>query len=320
MFIRLHEVPAATLASLEFACDKQHTQTYCGSLQSCAGTVSSKNEVNMALIDATISTFFKNILYLTDFSQPSKTALPFAAKVARKYGAEIHALHVLGSRRHYCSDPDLSAAFMASDEEIAQTELAKLDSALAGISHEVSIVRGTEIWPAAEKAIREYRVDLLVLGTHGRTGPLKHRLGSVAEELFRRSPVPVLTVGPNVYSSSHNDAGFRRVLFATDFEPESDAAAHFAVAIAQESKAQLILLHVLDTPRRGWGSVVEPTIAEIMHELYEMIPKGAELLCRSDALVKYGNPYKQIVETAKERCAELIVLGARSHADSLAVC
>ena len=67
-------------------------------------------------------------------------------------------------------------------------------------------------------------VDLLVLGTHGRTGAQKYRLGSIAEEIFRRSPVPVLTIGPEVYGGHINAARFCRVLFATDFEAESDAA------------------------------------------------------------------------------------------------
>jgi nucleotide-binding universal stress UspA family protein len=107
------------------------------------------------------------------------------------------------------------------------------------------------------------------------------------------------------------------VLFATDFEAESDAAARFAASIAEDNRGQLILLHVLDGPRLGSGDIVGPSVAEIMHELYEMIPKGAQPWCRSQAVVKYGDPSKQIVETAKERCAELIVLGVHDHANTL---
>jgi nucleotide-binding universal stress UspA family protein len=260
---------------------------------------------------------FKNILYLTDFSQASKAALPFAMAVARNHGAMVHAVNVLGSNRHDCTSPELRAALLAADEQIAQAEIDYLDSALSGIDHQALVVRGEDIWPVVEAAIKDHDADLIVIGTRGRTGPIKHRLGSVAEEIFRRAPVPVLTIGPNVYSSFHYDARFRRLLFATDFEAESDAAARFAVLIAQENRGQLILLHVLDGPRPGAGSIVEPSVAEIMHELYEVIPNSAELRCRSQAVVRYGDPSKQIVETAKERCAELIVLGVRDHANTL---
>jgi nucleotide-binding universal stress UspA family protein len=274
-------------------------------------------EADMEIIEASTPITLKSILYLTDFSQASRAALPFAMTIARNYGGVVHALHVLGSKYHDCTSPTLRAALLSAEEEISQVEIGKLDSALAGTNHQAIVVRDEDIWRAVETAIKEHDVDLLVLGTRGRTGPPKHRLGSVAEEIVRRAPVPVLTIGPNVYSGSHYDARFSRVLFATDFEAESDAAVRFAISLAQENCAQLILLHVLDGPRPGLGSIVGPSVAEIMHGLYEMIPKAAEPWCRSEAVVKYGDPSKQIVETAKERCAELIVLGVRDHANTL---
>lgn len=271
----------------------------------------------MAIVETSTSNTFKNILYLTDFSKASKAALAPAMTVARNYGAVIHVLHVLVLSRHNCINPELRAALYRADEEITRAEMDKLDSELAGINHQTMVERGAEIWPAVEEAIKKHDFDLLVLGTHGRTGSLKLRLGSVAEEIFRRCPVPVLTIGPEVYGGAHNDGRFCRVLFATDFEAESDAAAHLAVSLAQENKAQLILLHVLDGAQPGVEGIAGPSVAEIMHELHEIVPKGAELCYRSEVIVKYGDPAKQIVETAKGRCADLIVLGVRDHADTL---
>lgn len=274
-------------------------------------------ETDVGIVEANTGVRLKSILYLTDFSEPSKAALPFAMAIARNHGAVVHALHVLRSNRFGCADSELWATLVATDEELAQAEIDKLDSALSGINHRSMVVRGGDIWTAVQGAIEDHDVDLLVLGTHGRTGPLKHWLGSVAEEIFRRSPVPVLTIGPRVYGGDHSDARFRRVLFATDFGAESDAAVPFAVSIAQENSARLTLLHVLDSPQPGVGSSVEPSVAEIMHELYERVPKGTETWCRSEAVVKYGDPSKQIVETARERGVDLIVLGIREHANSL---
>lgn len=257
----------------------------------------------------------KSILYLTDFSASSRAALPFAISVAHHYGAVIHAVHVLTSYRYGCNNAELLATFDATDEELARAEIDKVDSALSEINHQSMVVRGKGIWTAVEGAIKDHDADLLVLGTHGRTGRSRHCLGSVAEEILRRSPVPVLTIGPRV-CGVHGHARFRHILFATDFDTESEAAAHFAVSIADENNAQLILMHVLDT-WPGVGSVVGPSVAEIMHELYQMIPKGTESRFRSEAIVKYGDPPKQIVETARGRCVDLIVLGIREHASTL---
>ena len=74
-----------------------------------------------------------------------------------------------------------------------------------------------DLWDAVQKTIKEKNIDLIVMGTHGRTGADKFFMGSVAEEIFRRSPVPVLTIGPHVRSSVHTGGRFRRVLFPTDF-------------------------------------------------------------------------------------------------------
>ena len=148
----------------------------------------------MAAIESITPITLKNILYLTDFSAPSKAALPCAMTMARNYGAVIHALHVLVSARHDCINPDLRAAFVRADEELAQTEMGKLGSELAGITHQTIVERGVDIWPAIDKAIKDHGIDLVVLGTHGRSGSL--RLGSAAEEIYHRSPVPVLTIGP----------------------------------------------------------------------------------------------------------------------------
>ena len=270
----------------------------------------------MAIIEASTPITLKNILYLTDFSQPSEAALPFVVAIARNYGAIVHALHVLAPTHHTCTMPEVRVAEEGLDERLAQAGMHEVDSKLSGIAHKTIVAREIGVWPAVEQAIKNNDVNLIALGTHGRTGTLKLLLGSVAEEVFRRSPVPVLTIGPGVYGGAHTDARFRRVLFATNFENNPDAAVLYAVSLAQENQGQLVLLHVINGPQPGGGKL-GPSVAETMHELYEMVPKAAKFWCRSEAVVKYGEPAKQIVETAKEYCAELIVLCVRSHASNL---
>jgi nucleotide-binding universal stress UspA family protein len=185
------------------------------------------------------------------------------------------------------------------------------------MSHESSV------WAAVERAIRENHIDLIVLGTHGRTGAPRLLLGSVAEEIFRRSPVPVLTVGPASHSNALKDIQFERVLFATDFSPESRTAVPYVLSLAREKNTQLVLLHVmpkLAAPDRGLDrnreKQFEVSVAEAINELYQIIPSG-EVYNPPEVAVEYGEPAERIVEAAKEREADLIVLGIRSAAAHL---
>jgi nucleotide-binding universal stress UspA family protein len=262
----------------------------------------------------------RNILYLTDFSEPSEAALPFAIAFGRGYGAKVHALHVFMPSPYVYTTPGLTSAAIEAVEENAQAEMRRVESQLAGLQHTTIIERGTGVWPAVEQAIQDEDVDLIVLGTHGRTGAEKLLLGSVAEEIFRRSPVPVLTIGPSVRSSAHNGARFHRVLFATDFTPESFAGAPYAISFAQENKSHLLLLLVMRKPEQLNDSdnrLFELSAAEAIHRLYEIVPKDAKLDFPPEVAVEYGEPAERIVQIARERGADLIVLGVRAAAGRL---
>jgi nucleotide-binding universal stress UspA family protein len=186
------------------------------------------------------------------------------------------------------------------------------------VTHEVRVVRGVEVWAPVEQAIESCHADLIILGTHGRAGAQKMILGSVAEEVFRRSPVPVLTVGPRAREGMHGAARFHRVLLATDFSAEAGAAAPFAVSLAQENQAHLVLLHVMDERRdHNAPPSTGMSIAVAMHELLELVPEDAELWCRPEPVVQYGHVAERILEEARGRHADLIVLGVRGAAGHL---
>jgi len=261
----------------------------------------------------------KSILLLTDFSEPSENALPFASAVAREYGAEVHALHVLVPQPLMYTSPEAMAAIDAQEEN-AQAEMQRIESQLAEVPHEINVVRGIEVWAPVEQAIRSCQADLIVLGTHGRTGTQKLVLGSVAEEVFRRSPVPVLTIGPFARDGTRGAARFHRVLYATDFSPEARAAAAYAVSLAQENQSHLILLHVIDGKNdpnaRGRAEI---SIASAMHELLAVIPAEVQLWCRPEPVVQYGQAAERILEEAGGRHADLVVLGVRGASGHLRV-
>jgi len=259
----------------------------------------------------------KNILFLTDFSEPSEAALPFATSIARGYGARVFALHVFTPDSPVCHMP--SKVAIAAIETGEQHAKARIESHLAGLEHETIVEWNVGVWEAVQRAIEANHIDLIVMGTHGRTGAEKFFMGSVSEEIFRRSPVPVLTIGPHVRSSVHGGGRFHRILFPTDFTDASSAATPYAVSLAQENKSKLTLLHVMRTPQElndkarndyEWKRF-EPSVAEAIHRLYETVLKDAELHFPPQSLVEYGNPAERILEVAKERSSDLIVLGVR---------
>ena len=186
----------------------------------------------------------KNVLYLTDFSPSSEAALPVARGIASAYGANLHALHVVLPDPCAGMSAEMAPALAEAREEAAKAQMRQLESRLNGVAVKGYSVGDTAVWPAVEQAVAKHGIDLIVVGTSGRTGGTKWIMGSVAEDIFRRSLVPVMTVGPFARSESCRDGRFARVLFATDFTPESLAAAPYAISLAEENEAKLTLLYV----------------------------------------------------------------------------
>lgn len=258
----------------------------------------------------------RKILLATDFSEASYNALTYALSVARGYDATIHALHVITPPANMCATPE-GAAALESMEEVVQEEMAKVSARMSGLRSETAVERSPSVWSAVQEAIQQNDIDLVVVGTQGRTGVRKLLLGSTAEAIFHQARVPVLTIGPAVHQGAHNGGKFHCVLFATDLTQASLSAAAFAFSIAEDNNAKLILLHVsgrLDGKDGIHQAPPEKAVsaANIMHELHEMIPADAELWCRPEVVLKFGVPTRQILETAQERGADLIVLGPHS--------
>ena len=255
---------------------------------------------------------FKNVLFLTDFSEPSCDALPFATALARGYGSKVFAVHVLVPSGYAYMTPDAAVTLLDDQEESAKVEMARVESQLTGLQRETIIERGSSLWEVVERLVKEHAFDLIALGTHGRTGLKKALLGSSAEEVFRRSRVPVLMSGPQARVGAHGGGRFRCVLFATDFNAVSSLAAPYAVSLAQENHAQLILLHVLPLPKPAKSAKTGGlSVAEAAHQLEALVSQEAQQWCRPRVLVEHGDPAARILAAAKECGADLIVLGVR---------
>ena len=253
----------------------------------------------------------KNILFATDFSPAAEAALPYAIGLAKQYGAKVHGLHVRFPATYPIVGPECMPQVMEAAEEQAKFEAQQLHGMLAGVPHEVTVTEG-DVWPTINGIVDQQDTDLIVIGTHGRSGISRALLGSIAEKIFREASCPVLTVGPSVSSNTQRRLAMKEILYATDFSPESLAALPYAMSLAQEHQSNLTLLHVVGEPKVGELVHAEQYAESTLRRLRSLVPAGAELWCEPGCKVEHGPEARKIIEVAVALGADLIVLGVRT--------
>lgn len=259
----------------------------------------------------------KKILFATDFSKYSDAAFPFALALARKYESKLCAVHVLPGNYPPAIAPDTWNAYVEVPESQAWKRMAELTSRCGSVPHETFVPHGN-VWETIAEFIQQQNIDLIVTGTHGRRGIQRLFLGSSAEQIFRGASCPVLTVGPRVAEDPERAAEIREILFATDFGPGALPAMSYAFSLAQENEASLSLLHVIEDVKAA-ARDPKQSVAEVLSRLDLMVPSDADLWCRPKTLVEYGPPAPRILSVAKERNADVIVLGIRKRGHPAAV-
>ncbi|MGB8114826.1 MAG: universal stress protein [Candidatus Sulfotelmatobacter sp.] len=273
----------------------------------------------MKTVEAGERIALKSVLFATDFSSHSDLAMPYAAAIARHYGAKLYGAHVVSSEDYLFTAPDLWPAHMEQEKQLQNEVVQRIDQSLGTIPHEALFGVG-DVWSVISRFLEEHSIDLLVVGTHGRTGTRKLLVGSIAEKLFRQAPCPVLSVGPNVASKSERQIEFRRILFATNFGQQSLAALPYALSFAEEDQSELVLLHVVTQPPAGISNV-EEVKASLKQRLEALVPPEAESWCRPISAVEFGHqfarPAERIVDVARERAVDLIVLGVRPTSSAI---
>ena len=271
----------------------------------------------------------RNVLFATDFSATSEAALPYATAICRCFRSTLHMAHVLSEASLLMMTGGLDYVSMGTIYEDARNEAKdKLDQIAAHfetIPHR-NYVRHGMVWKNLAEIIEQNDIDLIVVGTHGRTGLGKLLLGSVAEDILRHAPCPVLTVGPKVSGRAklpafRNHGGdlapveldLRQILFATNFAKSAPRMALEAAWLAEEFHARITLMHVMEDYAH-LGTKPEP-IETSLQKLRELIPAKADLQYIPETLLEFGNAPARILKAADEREADMIVLGARAYSD-----
>ena len=246
---------------------------------------------------------FKNILFLTDFTDASQAALAYAMGFARHFGAQLYPAHAC--------NPIILTETAAPDilDEVEENSRRRL-IALAKENN----ITGTPLFAVGSVAeavprwIAEHGIDLIVMGTHGRRG-LKHFLmGSVAEAIFRAATCPVLTVGPHVTVRPYHDFKVEKILFPTDLGTHAEFATHYALSVAQENHAQITFMHVV-TLEEAFQRDRTPLVTAAYKKLETLLPEDAKQWCQPALVVEVGDPAKELLGFAETERPDLIVLG-----------
>ena len=205
---------------------------------------------------------FQKILCPIDFSSGSQTAMSVAVRLAWESDAElilVHAWHVpTPAFPIEYTFPSQTLDLLREDAQRG-LDAAVRDAAALGAKRVSSMLLTGVPWRAIIDALDDRTFDLVVIGTHGRTGVGRILLGSVTEKVVRHSPCPVLTVRPDSESRP-----FLHVLCPVDFSDSSRWAVDLAAQLVQPGGAGITLLHVVEAPVPYAGELRDP---ELVREL-----------------------------------------------------
>lgn len=249
------------------------------------------------------------ILLATDFSPESQNAVRYAVSLAKHYGATLFLTHVLpteGAMRGVESWPSMTDVIQHN----AERSMAKLESTedMKFVPHEV-VLRAGDTWAVISQVLSDKNVDLIVIGTRGHGGIKKLFLGSTAEKVVRHANCPVLTVGPHVRSVFVNRFG--HVFYVSDFSSGSLRALTYALSLAEEDRAELTLLHVIQSYPVSESGLLEWK-RQYREKLSQLVPPDADLAYKPEIEVEVGTPEVEIVRMADSREADIIVMGCHS--------
>jgi len=265
----------------------------------------------MPIVRSGTAISFKNILFLTDFSQASAEALAYSLAFARHFKAKLFPAHVM--------DPVLpqsgnvpSEQAVKDQEEQKQRQLSRMVE-YNGISFQPLLSR-CDFEVAMSHWISEHGIDLVVVGTHGRRGVQRFLLGSTSDVVLHNATCPVLTIGPQVDAPRIFNLTLDNILFAAELGAQSKHAIDYALTLAAERYAQLTLLHVLPEESRNYPDRTR-VLRFAMDELQRLLPANASPCCKTELAVDAGDPAEVIVKHARDEKTDLIVMGLATNSD-----
>lgn len=263
----------------------------------------------MAQLTTPIEVSLKNILVATDFSPASLSALTCVVPIARESNSAVHILHVSHPPEIALASPEADSDMYEQTRVNAQRQLENLENVVGTIPHWIWLREG-QVWEVLEDVVRSEHIDLVAVGASGKSDLKKFFVGSVAEEIVRKAPCPVLTVGPHA-SCTSGGVPLAQLLYVTNFWEESHYGLQYAIRLAIQYKSRLLLLHVVEQeepkhPDHEWLRAYRRILRNLLPE------------CAGDLLVEpvlrievAKNSTARILQVADEIRADLVVMDVR---------
>lgn len=257
----------------------------------------------------------ERILLPTDFSHPADVARPHAIELARRFGAKLVSLHV---RTIHADDPERILRELdeaAEDDALIERMASILGEPGSRIHVESRVIRDVSAAAGILDFLKDEKVDLIVMGTHGRTGLAHFLLGSVAERVVRHAACPVLTVG---HSRKNYSPHYEKILVAFDFSEHSKLALRNAAALARKFEAELGVIYVLEQEvSPAYFEIWKESITEALPEIEadaqravtEVLKAEGVEASQTEVVLTQGKAHKEIVKFADSHNFDLIAMG-----------
>ena len=264
----------------------------------------------------------QKILFTTDFSECANRALGHAVVMAQRYKARLVLLHVRTLIEDDANNPTMSfPGAMEYRRALEQTATHRLDELGESIESQLHAEKVVERGISSAERIIDFAmqnaVDLIVMGTHGRSGLSHLLLGSVAEKVVRFAPCPVMTVGKDEGHFPKRRT-YSRILVPIDFSENSVKALRYGLQFATAYKARLDLLHVIESanqPAAYYNAQLPATkpVSEIVasgrREMDRLWAREIPVNVDCSSEVAIGRVHREIADYAKKNFLDLIVMG-----------
>jgi len=286
-----------------------------------------------------------------DFSDYSSTILSYSVALCKEFGARLFLCHVvmdvpiiLGTTETSL-DPE---TLQNHHNQSAREELEKMATDLP-VPHELIIGKGDAADEISNIA-RKKKIDLVVTATQGQSAMARLLIGSVTEKLMKtiHCPLLILHTQKHVFlPSPEHHIKMDKILVGCDFSPDSRLAFDYGISLAQEFQATLHLVHVIKptenldlkqnneldispgdyyrlTSSRNYLEMTPEkrqeklrNIREIRNrltqQLHRMVPEDSRHWCTPETMLLDGEPYRELLQYARDEKMDLIVLGIHGH-------
>lgn len=270
------------------------------------------------------------ILCPVDFSDFSRRALARAGGLALRFGARVTALHVmpLDSTAMMVAGATAAGGYSAIPEILLRNQRQEAEGELArfvdpvrrlGVAVDACVFEG-EPWTHIGEVAQALPADLVVMGTHGRTGWNRLLLGSTTEKVMHRLTCPLLTVGK--FDALAAGSLFHRIICAVDLSPASGRTLGTASSLAEDHVTRITLLHVLEDhlgdrlPRlgapAGYAGVDTPELVDLSLQQLRVMGRPARAFCEVEERVETGSAWREILRVSDKTKADLIVVGVHA--------